>query len=67
MPAEQVVAAGTAIKGLPQAAAALCQRAEAPADAAPHLASAIEFVLEGLHVYDKLSKYRFRERTFYKQ
>lgn len=31
------------------------------------LASGVEFVLEALHVNDKLSKYSFRERTFYKQ
>lgn len=32
-----------------------------------HLASAVEFVLEALHVNNKLSKYTFRERTFYKK
>jgi magnesium chelatase subunit I len=38
-----------------------------PASDALHLASAVEFVLEGLHVGDKLSKYLFHERTFYRQ
>jgi len=52
-------------------------RREGEAPAEPHaqhgdssglrLAAAIELVLEALHVHDKLSKYTFRERTFYKQ
>lgn len=67
VPAEQVVAAAQKIKGLTETATGLLKRFEISADSAPHLASAIEFVLEGLHVNDKLSKYRFRERTFYKQ
>lgn len=32
-----------------------------------HLAAAIEFVLEALHVHNKLSKLTMRQRTFYKR
>jgi magnesium chelatase subunit I len=66
VPAEAVVAASQAIPALDEAARGLVRKLEAP-DNPYHLASAVEFVLEGLHVNDRLSKYRFRERTFYKQ
>jgi magnesium chelatase subunit I len=71
--AEAVVAAGVAAG---RAGAAVPEPPErpgasparpAPDTAALHLAAAVEFVLEALHVHDKLSKYTFRERTFYKR
>jgi magnesium chelatase subunit I len=74
--AGEVVAGARKIKGLLEAAEAVCRQADAdePAGASAvgerhelHLASAVEFVLEALHVNNKLSKYTFRERTFYKK
>jgi hypothetical protein len=71
--AERVVENAAAIKGLTDVAAGVLKVADSHADGAVssgstlHLASAIEFVLEALHVNDKLSKYAFRERTFYKR
>lgn len=81
VPAAQVVAGARSIKGLvalaetalrqletaksQQASSGL--RTDASTRAELMLASAIEFVLEGLHVHNKLSKYTLRERTFYKQ
>ncbi len=32
-----------------------------------HLASAVEFLLEAMHVHDKLSKLSFQQRTFYRK
>ncbi|TWT43993.1 hypothetical protein RAS1_03970 [Phycisphaerae bacterium RAS1] len=66
VPSAQVVEHARRIKGLIPAAESLNKQAECETDEA-HLASAAEFVLEGLHVNDKLSKYTFKERTFYKQ
>jgi magnesium chelatase subunit I len=66
LPAERVVENARRIKGLIDAAEALCRRCETPSTTA-HIASAAEFVLEALHVRDKLSKYAYRERTFYKK
>ena len=81
VPAELVVEHGRKIKGLIPAAEAVVRKVAGEAErgaggpyaggssatANLHLAAAIELVLEGLHVHDKLSKYLFRERTFYKQ
>lgn len=73
-PAEAVLAHAAPIRGLLEAARSVLRAAGgASADAstspsAPlHLASAVEFVLEVLHVNDKLSKYTIRDRTFYKR
>lgn len=76
VPAVEVVTGARKIKGLLEAAEGVCRQAdvgEAPRATSGstcrelHLASAVEFVLEALHVNDKLSKYTFRERTFYKK
>ncbi len=76
VPAAQVADNARAIKGLlPAAEAVMKQAAALPTAGAPsggdtsaaHLASAVEFVLEALHVHNKLSKYTFRERTYYKK
>ena len=56
-----------AIKDLLPAAEAVLRQTEAPPDSALHQAAAIELVLETLHVHDKLSKFTFKERTFYKR
>jgi magnesium chelatase subunit I len=74
----QVVENARRIKGLIPAAEAVLKQAGPPAsggseagaraDTAPlHLAAAVEFVLEALHVNNKLSKYAFKERVFYKR
>jgi hypothetical protein len=67
VPAAQVVEHAGKIKGLLPIAEALVRQVEAPADSPLHLASAVEFVLEALHVHDKLSKFTFRERTYYRK
>jgi magnesium chelatase subunit I len=67
VPADKVLQNARGSAGLLEAAEAVARRAEAPAGSKLHLAGAVEFVLEALHVSDKLSKYTFRERTFYKQ
>lgn len=66
VPADAVLEHARAIKGLLPAAEVVCRQAgggESPL----HLAGAVEFVLEALHVHDKLSKYTFRERTYYRK
>jgi len=67
VPASAVLAGARKLKGLLPAAEGLCKQVRLAADSPLHLASAVEFVLEGLHVHDKLSKYTFQERVFYKQ
>ncbi len=67
VPAAEVVRNAEALKGLMGVARAVLKQIDAPADHAGYTASAIEFVLEGLHVHDKLSKYSMRERTVYKK
>jgi magnesium chelatase subunit I len=71
VPAAAVVEHAQAIRGLlPAAEALLAAGADtplSPAARALHTAAAVEFVLEALHVHDKLSKYTFRERTYYKR
>lgn len=82
VPAATVIEHAQAIKGLIPAAEAIVnlgaagtaepatadqRRHEGTQDSALQLAAAVEFVLEALHVHDKLSKYTFRERTFYKR
>jgi len=63
--AEEFVANMKAIKGLVPAAKELALRLELnPADAA-HLAAAGEFLLEGLYVNNRLSKYSGKGRTFF--
>jgi magnesium chelatase subunit I len=51
MPSDEYLEGLDAIAGLREAAAAL-----AGGDSAPRLASAIEFVLEGLHLANRLNK-----------
>ena len=67
VPAAEVVEHARNIKGLIPLAEGLCRQVEEDKTSPGHLASAVEFVLEALHVNDKLSKYTFRERTYYKK
>ncbi len=65
--AGEVVANMKAVKGLAPAAAALAQKLDLdPADPAM-LASAGEFLLEGLYVNDRLSKYNAKGKTFFRK
>lgn len=67
MPAAEVIDNTRRVRGLHRSAASVCRQTEADPGNPLHLASAIEFVLEALHVNDRLSKYAFHERTFYKR
>src|SRR2546421_2418387 len=65
--AEEFVANMKAIKGLNQAATTLAKEMELdPADPAI-LASIGEFLLEGLYVNNRLSKYTSKGKTFFKK
>lgn len=67
LPADEFVANMKAVKGLPQAAAGLTRELELdPSDPAA-LASAGEFLLEGLYVNNRLSKYNAKGKTFFKK
>ncbi len=65
--ADALAAAAGKIKHLTPAAAKICKACKRPPDDPAHLASAAEFILEGLYVNDRLSKYAYRGRTFYKR
>jgi magnesium chelatase subunit I len=67
LPAEEFVANMKAIKGLPQAAAHLAREMKLDASDPGSLASAGEFLLEGLYVNNRLSKYSSRGKTFFKR
>ena len=64
---DDLAAALTRVKGLAEAAQKICTACEKSPKSAPHLASAAEFILEGLYVSDRLSKYAYHGRTFYKR
>ena len=67
LPAEEFVANMKAVKGLPQAAGGLTRELGLdPTDPAA-LASAGEFLLEGLYVNNRLSKYNAKGKTFFKK
>jgi magnesium chelatase subunit I len=65
--AEEFVANMKAIKGLPQAAAQLAKEMELDSSDPATLASVGEFLLEGLYVNNRLSKYNARGKTFFKR
>jgi magnesium chelatase subunit I len=65
--AEEFVANMKAIKGLPQAALNLAKEMELDGGDAATLASVGEFLLEGLYVNNRLSKYNSRGKTFFKK
>ncbi len=60
------LAAVDRIRGLRKTAANLCAALEQPS-ADPHLAAAAEFILEALYVHDRLSKYAYHGRTYFKR
>ena len=67
LPAEEFVANMKAIKGLPAAAAKLAREMELDPDDPAILASVGEFLLEGLYVNNRLSKYNAKGKTFFKR
>jgi magnesium chelatase subunit I len=65
--ADEFAANMKAIKGLPQAATALAKSMELDGGDTATLASVGEFVLEGLYVNNRLSKYNAKGKTFFKK
>ena len=65
--ADEFVANMKAIKGLPQAAATLAKEMELDGSDPATLASVGEFLLEGLYVNNRLSKYNAKGKTFFKK
>jgi magnesium chelatase subunit I len=67
LPADEFVANMKAIKGLPQAASNLAREMKLDASDVAMLASVGEFLLEGLYVNNRLSKFNARGKTFFKR
>jgi magnesium chelatase subunit I len=67
LPADEFVANMKLIKGLPQAAAHLAREMELDGGDTATLASIGEFLLEGLYVHNRLSKYNSKGKTFFKR
>jgi magnesium chelatase subunit I len=65
--ADEFVANMKAIKGLPQAATKLAKEMELDGGDTATLAAVGEFLLEGLYVNNRLSKYNARGKTFFKK
>ena len=65
--ADEFVANMKAIKTLPQSATALAKELELDPSDSAMLASAGEFLLEGLYVNNRLSKYNAKGRTFFRK
>jgi len=65
--ADEFVANMKAIKGLSQAASTLAREMELDANDPAILASMGEFLLEGLYVNNRLSKYNNKGKTFFKK
>jgi magnesium chelatase subunit I len=65
--AEEFIANMKAIKNLPQSAARLAKEMELNADDPATLASVGEFLLEGLYVNNRLSKFNSRGKSFFKR
>jgi magnesium chelatase subunit I len=67
LPAAEFIANMKAIKGLTNAAAALSRELSVDHSDPATLASVGEFLLEGLYVNDRLSKFNSRGKTFFKK
>ncbi len=63
----QVLDGARKLDGLIDAASEVCRVAKRPTDAPAELAAAVEFVLEALYVSNRLSKYAYHGRTFFKR
>lgn len=64
---EQFLASVNKISGLRKAAEKLCRSIESPPDQPAHLAAAAELLLEALYVNNRLSKYAYHGRTYFKR
>ena len=67
LPAEEFVANMKLVKGLLPATTALAREMELDSADAGILASVGEFLLEGLYVNNRLSKYNSKGKTFFKR
>jgi len=67
VPAADLLATLDKAKGFRKAATKVCTAANLNPDDPASLASAAEFVLEALYVNNRLSKYGYRGKTFYKR
>ncbi len=67
LPAEEFVANMKTIKGLAQAATVLTREMKLDSADAGNLAAVGEFLLEGLYVNNRLSKFNARGKTFFKK
>ncbi len=67
VPSDEVLANIRRIDGLRRSAAKLCKAVGLKRDDPADLASAVEFVLEALYVNNRLSKYAYRGRTYYRR
>jgi magnesium chelatase subunit I len=67
LPATEFVANMKAVKHLPQHAAALAQDLDLDPSDAPTLASVGEFLLEGLYVNNRLSKFNSKGKAFFRK
>jgi magnesium chelatase subunit I len=65
--ADEFVANMKAVKTLPQSATALARQLELDSSDSAALASVGEFLLEGLYVNNRLSKFNSRGKTFFKK
>jgi len=65
--AEEFIANMKAVRGLPQAATALAREMKLDGGDAATLASVGEFLLEGLYVNNRLSKYNAKGKAFFKK
>ncbi len=65
--AHDLVTGAAAIVPLRKGAAELCREAKIDPEDPQSLASAIEFILEALFVNNRLSKYAYQGKTFYKR
>ncbi len=65
--ADEFIANMKLVKGLPQAAAALAKEMQLDGGDSALLASVGEFLLEGLYVHNRLSKFNARGKTFFKR
>jgi len=63
---EELLASANKIGPLRKAAAKFCSTVSAP-DQPAHLAAAAEFLLEALYVNNRLSKYAYHGRTYFKR
>jgi len=63
---EQFLTSVNKVSALRKAAAKFCSAAGSP-DSPAHLAAAAEFVLEALYVNNRLSKYAYHGRTYFKR